>query len=48
MAGWGWGAETPPEGTDLRALVDNRISVTPISLDMTHDGTLQDLTKFRT
>ena len=24
MAGWGWGAETPPDGTDLRALVDNQ------------------------
>ena len=43
MAGWAWGGGLPPEGTDLRAIQENRISVTPISLDMTHDKTLRHL-----
>jgi 5'-nucleotidase len=43
MAGWAWGKDKSPDGTDLRAIQDNRISVTPISLDMTHDATLRDL-----
>lgn len=28
----------PPEGTDLRAIYDGRISVTPLHLDLTHEG----------
>lgn len=34
---------TPPEGTDLKAIYDNRISVTPLHLDLTHEKTLSDL-----
>jgi 5'-nucleotidase len=45
MAGWAWGTEPAPAGTDLRALQENRIAVTPISLDMTHESTLQDFAK---
>ena len=45
MAGWAWGEGTAPAGTDLRAIQENRISITPISLDMTHDATLRDLAK---
>lgn len=28
----------PPEGTDLRAIYDGRISVTPLHLDLTHEN----------
>lgn len=43
MAGWGLDVADAPQGTDLRALLDNRIAVTPIHLDMTHDNTLERL-----
>ncbi|MGE0595237.1 MAG: 5'/3'-nucleotidase SurE [Hyphomonadaceae bacterium] len=33
----------PPEGTDLRAIYENRISVTPLHIDLTHMPTLHDL-----
>lgn len=34
---------SPPEGTDLRALYDGRISVTPLHIDLTHAATVHDL-----
>ena len=34
-----------PQGTDLRAIVDGRISVTPLHIDMTHMSTVHDLKK---
>ena len=43
LAGWGLNVEEAPEGTDLHALINNRIAVTPIHLDMTHDTTLERL-----
>jgi len=33
----------PKEGTDLRALYENRISVTPLHIDLTHQPTVRDL-----
>jgi len=33
----------PPEGVDLRAIYDNRISVTPLHMDLTHYKTLAAL-----
>src|SRR5262245_15511489 len=33
----------PPEGTDLRAIYEGRISVTPLHIDMTHHGYLGEL-----
>ncbi|MEO8112930.1 MAG: 5'/3'-nucleotidase SurE [Phenylobacterium sp.] len=33
----------PDEGTDLRALYEGRISVTPLHIDLTHSATLHDL-----
>jgi 5'-nucleotidase len=33
----------PDEGTDLRALYDGRISVTPLHIDLTHLPTVRDL-----
>ncbi|TAL32137.1 5'/3'-nucleotidase SurE [Phenylobacterium sp.] len=33
----------PAEGTDLRALYDGRISVTPLHIDLTHAATVHDL-----
>ena len=33
----------PAEGTDLRALYENRISVTPLHIDLTHQSTVRDL-----
>jgi 5'-nucleotidase len=33
----------PAEGTDLRALYENRISVTPLHIDLTHQATVHDL-----
>ncbi len=30
----------PPEGTDLRAIYEGRISITPLHLDLTHEATL--------
>jgi 5'-nucleotidase len=35
----------PPEGTDLRAVYDGRISITPLHLALTHEGALQALSK---
>jgi 5'-nucleotidase len=35
----------PPEGTDLRALYEGRISVTPLHIDLTHTATVHDLKK---
>jgi 5'-nucleotidase len=34
---------SPPEGTDLRALYEGRISVTPLHIDLTHNRTVYDL-----
>ncbi len=34
---------SPPEGTDLRALYDGKISVTPLHIDLTHNATVHDL-----
>jgi 5'-nucleotidase len=36
---------SPPEGTDLRALYEGRISVTPLHIDLTHQPTVHDLKK---
>jgi 5'-nucleotidase len=33
----------PPEGVDLRAIYDGRISVTPLHIDLTHMPTVRDL-----
>ena len=33
----------PPEGTDLRAIYDGRISVSPLHIDLTHAPTVRDL-----
>ena len=35
----------PPQGTDLRAIYEGRISVTPLHIDMTHHGFRPDLEK---
>jgi 5'-nucleotidase len=35
----------PAEGTDLRALYEGRISVTPLHIDLTHDATVLELKK---
>jgi 5'-nucleotidase len=35
----------PPEGTDLRAIYDGRISITPLHIDMTHHAFRADLQK---
>jgi 5'-nucleotidase len=35
----------PEEGTDLRALYEGRISVTPLHIDLTHQASLHDLKK---
>jgi 5'-nucleotidase len=35
----------PPEGTDLRAIYDGKISVTPLHIDMTHHASLADLSR---
>ena len=34
--GYGGGISKPPEGTDLKAIYEGRISVTPLHIDMTH------------
>jgi 5'-nucleotidase len=34
---------SPPDGTDLRALYDGKISVTPLHIDLTHMQTVHDL-----
>lgn len=36
-------ASNPPEGTDLRAVYDGRISVTPLHIDLTHSETIHAL-----
>ena len=41
LAGWGLNIADAPEGTDLHALLCNKIAVPPIHLDMTHDATLE-------
>jgi 5'-nucleotidase len=33
----------PPDGSDLRAIYDGRISVTPLHVDLTHQETIHDL-----
>jgi 5'-nucleotidase len=33
----------PPQGTDLRAIYDGRISITPLHIDMTHQAYRDDL-----
>jgi 5'-nucleotidase len=35
----------PADGTDLRALYEGRISVTPLHIDLTHQATVHDLKK---
>ena len=35
----------PPQGTDLRALYEGRISVTPLHIDLTHERTVHSLKK---
>jgi 5'-nucleotidase len=35
----------PAEGTDLRALYEGRISVTPLHIDLTHMASVHDLRK---
>ena len=36
-------ASKPAEGTDLRAIYEGRISVTPLHIDLTHNQTVHDL-----
>ena len=33
----------PPEGSDIRAIYDGRISVTPLHIDLTHQESIHDL-----
>jgi 5'-nucleotidase len=33
----------PPSGTDLRAIADGAISITPLSMDLTHHELLREL-----
>ncbi|MEP6343507.1 MAG: 5'/3'-nucleotidase SurE [Maricaulaceae bacterium] len=40
---YGAGLSNPPEGTDLRAIYDGYISVTPLHTDLTHAQTRRDL-----
>lgn len=42
-SGWGMDVRETQEGTDLHAVLEGRISVTPIALDMTHDPMLERL-----
>lgn len=37
------GEQSPAEGTDLRAIAEGRISVTPLHIDLTHHQTVYDL-----
>ena len=37
------GEQSPAEGTDLRAVAEGRISVTPLHIDLTHHRTVRDL-----
>ncbi|MET0546070.1 MAG: 5'/3'-nucleotidase SurE [Caulobacterales bacterium] len=41
--GYGGKKSNPPEGTDLRAIYDGRISVTPLHLEMTHESERTEL-----
>lgn len=38
------GKSEPPMGSDLKALAENRISVTPLEIDLTHEPTLTRFT----
>ena len=40
---YGAGKSNPPDGTDLRAIYDGYISVTPLHTDLTHEETLRAL-----
>jgi len=42
---YGAGKSNPPAGTDLRAIYDGYISITPLHVDLTHDATLDKLSK---
>lgn len=37
------GEQSPKEGTDLRAVAEGKISVTPLHIDLTHAATVRDL-----
>jgi len=37
--------ETPGHLTDLEAVADGFVSITPLHLDLTHDGTLEPLAR---
>jgi len=39
------GEQSPAEGTDLRAIAEGKISVTPLHIDLTHHQTVYDLKK---
>lgn len=41
--GFRGGRQNPPEGTDLRAIIEGRISVTPLHIDLTHMETVHAL-----
>lgn len=41
--GFGGRKSNPPEGTDLRAIYDGRISITPVHLELTHEPTREAL-----
>jgi 5'-nucleotidase len=41
--GFRGGRQNPPEGTDLRAIIEGRISVTPLHIDLTHLETVHAL-----
>ncbi len=43
--GFAWRLSNPPEGTDLKAIYSNRISVTPLHLNLTHKATQLRLKK---
>jgi 5'-nucleotidase len=44
-SGWGMDAGHVAPGTDIQAMLDLKVSVTPIALDMTHDAALERLTR---
>ena len=41
--GFRGGRQNTPEGTDLRAIIEGRISVTPLHIDLTHMETVHAL-----
>jgi len=41
--GFRQGEQSPADGTDLRAIAEGRISVTPLHIDLTHHETVHDL-----